>query len=168
MTDQARAIQQTADGGFVVAGFADSFGVGARDLWVFKTDSNGDLDSACNLVTTTSFMLTSTNLGVGMATAQFAPASAGVSVTMATAQNSILSRLTQCVGPSQLNTRVTQAAVGDHEQECAIAIDPTNSNNQVVAYMDDPAVTATVRFPSVGASYLLRQCKVSTRFRKPP
>ena len=153
LTDQARAIQQTADGGFVVAGFADSFGVGGRDLWVFKTDSNGDLDSGCNLVTTTSFMLTFTNLGLGMATVLSSPAIAGTNISMATAQSSTLGRLTQCVGPSQLNTRVTQAAVGDHEQECAIAIDPTNSNNQAVAYMDDPAVTVTVRFPSVGVSY---------------
>lgn len=153
LTDQARAIQQTADGGFVVAGFSDSFGAGARDLWVFKTDANGDLDAGCGLVTTTSFMLTMTSLGVGMATAQFSPASAGVSASMATAQNSILGRQTQCVGPSQVNTRVTQAAVGDHEQECAIAIDPNNSSNQAVAYMDDPAVTATVRFPSLGVSY---------------
>ena len=153
LTDQARAIQQTVDGGFVAAGFADSFGTGTRDLWVLKTDSNGDLDASCGLVTTTGFMLTSTGLGMGLASAIGIPASAAQNSSFSTAQNSSLVRNTQCSGPSQLNTRATQAAVGDHESECALAIHPANSNSQAVVYMDDPAATVTVPYPSIGVSY---------------
>ncbi len=42
--DQARAVIQAADGGFVIAGRATSFpgGFGGYDWWVVKTDANGD------------------------------------------------------------------------------------------------------------------------------
>ena len=39
--DHANSIQQTADGGYIVAGETTSFGTGERDVWVIKLDSNG-------------------------------------------------------------------------------------------------------------------------------
>jgi uncharacterized delta-60 repeat protein len=41
--DCARLIQQTSDGGYIVAGLAESFGAGYADLWVLKLDSNGEV-----------------------------------------------------------------------------------------------------------------------------
>jgi hypothetical protein len=40
--DDARSIQQTSDSGYVVAGFTNSFGAGSYDIWLLKTDTNGD------------------------------------------------------------------------------------------------------------------------------
>ncbi|HEY3293858.1 MAG TPA: T9SS type A sorting domain-containing protein [bacterium] len=40
--DGASSIQQTADGGYVIAGFTLSFGAGFRDIYVVKTDGAGD------------------------------------------------------------------------------------------------------------------------------
>jgi len=34
---------QTSDGGFVMGGFSSSFGAGRYDMWIIKTDSNGDM-----------------------------------------------------------------------------------------------------------------------------
>jgi len=40
----ARSIQQTVDGGYIVAGFTDSYGAGGYDAWVLKLDSNGIIE----------------------------------------------------------------------------------------------------------------------------
>ena len=42
--DVAYAIQQTSDGGYIVAGSTDSFGKGMRDMWVLKLDEGGNVD----------------------------------------------------------------------------------------------------------------------------
>ena len=39
--DYLEAIQQTSDGGYIVAGFTYSFGSGDADAWVLKLDSTG-------------------------------------------------------------------------------------------------------------------------------
>jgi hypothetical protein len=41
--DIARSVQQTDDGGFVVAGYTETFGAGMRDVYVIKISSNGAL-----------------------------------------------------------------------------------------------------------------------------
>ncbi len=40
--DYARAVKQTADGGYIVAGYSYSFGGGDADVWLVKTNSSGD------------------------------------------------------------------------------------------------------------------------------
>jgi len=41
--DRANSIQQTSDGGYVVAGWTSSFGAGGYDAWLFKLDANGNV-----------------------------------------------------------------------------------------------------------------------------
>ena len=39
--DGARSVIQTVDGGFALAGYTSSYGVGFTDLWLVKTDARG-------------------------------------------------------------------------------------------------------------------------------
>ncbi len=40
--DEAKCVQQTSDGGYVIVGYTESYGAGGADFWLVKVDSEGN------------------------------------------------------------------------------------------------------------------------------
>jgi uncharacterized delta-60 repeat protein len=83
----AYSIQQTSDGGYIVAGWTESFGVGGEDFWVLKLNSAGTIPfnpaSGAQMVDTNAIP-TATNATIADTTATVTNTSATVTATNAT------------------------------------------------------------------------------------
>ncbi len=55
--DAARFIQQTSDGGYIVAGETESFGAGEDDFWVLRLRPDGTIDPSCDFIRDTNISL---------------------------------------------------------------------------------------------------------------
>ena len=92
----SNSVQQTSDGGYVVAGWTYSYGAGASDLWVLKLDSNGGIAISCNFIEDTS--ITPISISIIPYASTFAEDIKTVvpSVSSATVQSTTVTPVEQC------------------------------------------------------------------------
>jgi hypothetical protein len=96
--DRAYSIQQTADGGFVVAGRTTSFGAGGEDSWVLKLDANGEIDASCTFIADTAATITDTTATITFTTVSGVDSAATVTNTSVTGADSAAAIDEQCPG----------------------------------------------------------------------
>ena len=87
--DSASSIQQTSDGGYIVAGYTKSFGAGILDFWVLKLDPTGSIPE-CPLGVASTATITNTTVTGGNTTV------AGVATTVTPAATTVTPSDTDC------------------------------------------------------------------------
>jgi len=93
--DEARSIRQTPDGGYVVAGYTESFGAGEEDVLVLKLDGDGNIPE-CALVATSSAIVGDTGVVGVDSNAITSDSYATIENTYVAPANSWASVSTQC------------------------------------------------------------------------
>jgi len=60
--EEASSIQQTNDGGYIIAGSTGTYGVGGRDFLILRLSSNGDISSACTFINESNAEIANTDI----------------------------------------------------------------------------------------------------------
>jgi hypothetical protein len=85
--DAARSVEKTSDGGYIVGATTSSFGAGDSDYFILKLFSDGDIDSSCELIGSSSASTSSTSVSPENSSATPAVTDAAVSTTGCTPQD---------------------------------------------------------------------------------
>jgi uncharacterized delta-60 repeat protein len=147
--EHARSIQQTADGGYIVAGSTTSFGAGENDIWVLKLDAEGNISDSCPFGIGQATAVFPTNTLVLPANSQstISDTSCTVTSTSVTPQDTNAAVETQCSG-SDITWAKTYGSINDDR---ARAIQQTSDGGYIVAgYINFPPEVADGAFGDFG------------------
>ncbi|NQT81047.1 MAG: hypothetical protein HQ555_11740 [Candidatus Aminicenantes bacterium] len=105
--EAAWSIQQTSDGGYIVAGFTYSFSAGEDDFFVLKLYPDGDIDPSCGLIGSSYASVISTYVSPGNTNVTPSTTSVTPSTTSVTPQNTYASVTLLCEAPKYTLTMST-------------------------------------------------------------
>ena len=112
--DYARSVDQTSDGGYIVGGTSSSFGAGYSDFFILKLNSEGDIDSSCEFIESSSASTSSTSVSPENSSASAVVTSATVSDTDCTSEDTELTAMNICeAGKYSLTVTVSTGGLTD-------------------------------------------------------
>ena len=112
--DYARSVDQTSDGGYIVGGTSSSFGAGYSDFFILKLNSEGDIDSSCEFIESSSASTSSTSVSPENSSASAVVTSATVSDTDCTSEDTELTAMNICeAGKYSLTITVSTGGLTD-------------------------------------------------------
>ena len=134
--DAARSVQQTADSGYIVAGYTEPYGAGGYDVWLIKSSTSASKpDLITTLITPLSFFPNQPNTITGTL-ANTGSADAGsfnVSLSVDGAVVDTVGVASLCAGSTVDVSFNWTPAVGNHEfcvfADCDFAINESDENN---------------------------------------
>jgi uncharacterized delta-60 repeat protein len=149
--EHAYSIQQTSDGGFIVAGYTFSFGAGGYDFWVLKLNPDGSIDPSCSpdLGADSTAIPASTSVTPATSTATVVDSAATITDTSVTPADSSATVQTQCESAYETYEFVAEwgtYGTGDGElrNPTGIAIDSSgdiyvadSENNRIQKFTSD-------------------------------
>ena len=94
----SECIQQTTDGGYIVAGRTYCFGAGSQDNWILKLDGNGNINN-CDIVGTSNVTVTDTSISGVNSNAIITIPSSTINPTAITPQDTEAIIQEQCFAP---------------------------------------------------------------------
>jgi hypothetical protein len=114
-TDLAYSIQQTSDGGYIVAGQTSSFGAGGYDPWVLKLRPGGSIDPSCpsGMVAESTAIPDSTSVTPSTSTATAKDSAGTITDTAVTPADTSAVVQTQCEGAYETYEITVTASPGE-------------------------------------------------------
>lgn len=113
--EMAYSVQQTGDGGYVVAGYTESFGAGGRDFLVLKLDNNGEVPG-CDIITDPGYNSIAPNVSLQNANITMEAVTFNIQSLSAIINDSSGVVQTICEGGAQLDS--DEDGIPDTEDNC--------------------------------------------------
>jgi hypothetical protein len=132
-SEHAYSAEQTLDGGYILSGITDSFGIRGYDLWVLKLDGNGNL-FGCPMEGTSNAVVTDTTATGKPSAAIVKNTSVSPSVTEATVADTTAMPITQCqpaISVKPDSVEFGSVKVGNYSQE-VVGIFNAGSENIII------------------------------------